>query len=932
MSIYLDVENSDREAYNILHTQTSAIWNEEFGLYEIEESQFKNFPELKRLKQYNYEQAKARAERVRLATVGNKYTIEEQQEMADRVYLDFIPPKYYNFVTNSPDIFTYDDKVHQYYTSVSIATSNKRFRNRIIEMQRPRNMTGLDINNDVPTRGKTMLALALNEKDYAKRQVYVAHALTLCAKERAMGTPGAITSYKEIFNAFNNAGLKLGYKDKYSKIEGYFASFKAYAQLNKLKPNDPEYISKSTALEKRALSSCFLEASNNVINAVEGNLRNITKIKNRGNDFLISQTTKACSDYIHAVALVTNAKLCGADSNSEFMKTPMQLSKKFNGDLTKTVTKLKEQIKTDNYEQIERFNKFCSQLKTMSKMTDEFAKEIDKHSEKLISTHKNSDLNTLNDLFIENMAKADSLIPAFEKHNLTKPRTMGEREFHSDLKIELSKNQKPLYVVLSYDERQKLSKELKKELKTDPYNGALCVADNAENRIKFSEFLPNDNDIQKMTNYTKELKDDIYKHLTENGLTLQKEDITIDSEKHTVGNVIYQISTFNNTPKISIYNKETKEQKEFILGQDSYMKSENFKKEFFKAISSKNAKEWQKRIDTANKISDAFTSDNMLLTTKTNLDFPYLKNSGISAKEFGGYVDNTGVFSGYAFVNDKNATQTSTTIFLPMFNAGGQIINSMAISDNGHEEFIGGAPLKGTFSVPGKYMTSNPKDFSQTLSKAEAILIVHDPASAAAIAKCVDDKTVVVSSNTLDNLKYVAEKLAKQCPNAGIAILAENNALDAATTKHNAGVYEAEHTARFVLRDLRPLAKAYLPPLNNSELSNGAKTFADAFKLKPDSVRERIAHICAETAENHKISRAVYEYEKKESLTLNQFMNSLNLKHNNVKNNINSNQDHAYSSVVDTINFSGNEIKTTDTNKTVEAEKNLTVKKSNFKR
>ena len=931
MSIYLDVENSDREAYKILHTQTSAIWNEEFGLYEIDESQFKNFPELKRLKQYNYDQAKARAERIKLATIGNRYTIEEQQEMADRVYLDYVPPKYFNFVTNSPEIFTYDDKVHQYYTSAKIATSNKRFRNRIIETQRPRNMTGLDINNEVPTRGKTMLALALNEKDYAKRQVYIAHALTLCAKERAMGVPGAVSGYKEIFMAFNNAGLKLGYKDRYSKLEGYFASFNAYIQLNKLKPSDPEYISKSTALEKRALSSCFLEASNNVINAVEGNLRNITKITNRGSDFLISQTTKACSDYIHAVALVSNAKLCGADSNSEFMKTPMQLSRKFNNDLSKTITKLKSQIKEDNIAQIERFNKFSSQLKTMSKMSDEFAKEIDKHSEKMIAIHKNSDLDTLNDLFIENLAKADSLIPAFEKHNLTKPRTMGEHEFNSDFKIELSKNQKPLYVVLSYDERQNLSKELKRELKTDPYNGALCVADNAENRIKFAEYLPNDNDIQKMSNYTKELKDDIYKHLTDNGLNLKKEDVIIDSEKHTVGNIIYQISTFNNTPKISIYNKETKEQKEYILGQDSYMKSENFKKDFFKAISSKNAKEWQKRIDTANKISDAFTSDNMLLTTKTNLDFPYLKNSGISAKEFGGYVDNTGVFSGYAFVNDKNATQTSTTIFLPMFNAGGQIINSMAISDNGHEEFIGGAPLKGTFSVPGKYMTSNPKEFSKTLSKAEAILIVHDPASAAAVAKCVDDKTVVVSSNTLDNLKYVAEKLAKQCPNAGIAILAENNAIDAATSKHNAGVYEAEHTARFVLRDLRPLAKAYLPPLNNTELSNGAKTFADAFKIKPDSVRERIAHICAETAENHKISHAVYEYEKKESLTLNQLLHNLNAKQN-TENSISAIKNQNHNSVVDTINFSDTKNNESVKNRANNAEKITAAKKSNIKR
>lgn len=159
-------------------------------------------------------------------------------------------------------------------------------------------------------------------------------------------------------------------------------------------------------------------------------------------------------------------------------------------------------------------------------------------------------------------------------------------------------------------------------------------------------------------------------------------------------------------------------------------------------------------------------------------------------------------------------------------------------------------------------MSSNPRSFAENLNKAEAILIVEDPKSAAAISKCADSNTVVVSANTLDNIKYVAESLAKQCPNAGIAILSADESMKAATTKVNASVHEAEHTARFVLRDLRPLAKAYKPSFTQTELASGAVTFADEYKISPERMREHIESICLETADNHKISKATHEFEK----------------------------------------------------------------------
>lgn len=870
-SIFLELNTSDREAKNVLNNLSKAFYREEYDLYELDEKQFNLFPELKRLKQYTEEQARERAEKIKIATQGIKYTADDQLEMNDRVYLDYVPPKYSKWVANPDNGFKYDNISHQYYTTAAIAKIS-RYRNRILEMQRPHNLSGLDINQGEPTLGKSMLAIALNEKDYAKRQAFIARALVQCAKEKALGIKGAVSGYSEIFKAFDNAGLKLGYKDNYKKAEGYFNALHGFKKISKLK--DEEFFKRSAQIEKECLGLCYQEAAHNIQNAIEGNLRNLTKVTNHGQVSMIQQMNKLMSDYAFGAATNANSQLC----TKGVLTTPYnQYEQKFKNDVHKMLATLKEQISPEDHEKLDKFSRFASQVRTMQEMACKNGQVISFRSNKYISENKDQDLTLeeLDEQFNLNNAEASSLLKSFEKQGVSTQRDMGVREFKLNTKIELPKNAEPLYIVMDYDERKHLPADLKRKLHTDPYCGALCVVDSPENRKAFAEYMPKQEDLDKMSAYAHTLLDDVAKHLTEEGATVDKSKLLLDDETHQLGAFTYKFSTTEAVPKIVIFNKNTNEQKEFEVGQESNLKFENFKKDFSKAMQSKNAMTRQSRIDTAHAISENFTTDNMKLISETNLYFPYLKQSGISAKEFGGFIDNKGAFDGYAFVNNKEATQTKTTIFMPMFNASGKIINAMAISDNGKEEFIGGAPLKGTFSVPAKYMSSNPRSFAEKLNKAEAILIVEDPKSAAAISKCADSNTVVVSANTLDNMKYVAESLAKQCPNAGIAILSADESMKAATTKVNASVHEAEHTARFVLRDLRPLAKAYKPSFTQTELASGAVTFADEYKISPDRMRDHIASICLETADNHKISKATHVFEQKEAKKLNDYLKIL---------------------------------------------------------
>lgn len=871
-SVFLELNTSDREAKNVLNNLSKAYYREEYDLYELDENQFKLYPELKRLKQYTEEQARERAEKIKIATQGIKYTADDQLEMNDRVYLDYVPPKYSKWVANPENGFKYDNIAHQYYTTAAIAKIS-RYRNRILEMQRPHNLSGLDINQGEPTLGKSMLAIALNEKDYAKRQAFIARALVQCAKEKALGIKGAVNGYSEIFKAFDNAGIKLGYKDNYKKAEGYFNALHGFKKISKLK--DEEFFKRSAQIEKECLGQCYQEAAHNIQNSIEGNLRNLAKSTNHGQDSMIQQMNKLMSDYAFGAATNANSQLC----TNGILTTPYNLyENKFKSDVKKLLSTLKNQISTDDHEKLDRYARFVSQVKTMQEMACKNGQVISSRTNNFIADHKDQELTLeeLDEQFNLNNAEASSLLKAYEKQGFSKQRDMGAHEFKLNSKIDLPKNAEPLYIVMDYDERKHLPADLKRKLHSDPYCGALCVVDSPENRKAFAEYMPKQEDLDKMSAYAHTLLDDVAKHLTEEGATVDKSKLLLDDETHQLGALSYKFSTTEAVPKILIFNKNTNEQKEFEVGQESNLKFENFKKDFSKAMQSKNAMTRQSRISTAHAISENFTTDNMKLISETNLDFPYLKQSGISAKEFGGFIDNKGAFDGYAFVNNKEATQTKTTIFMPMYNASGKIINAMAISDNGKEEFIGGAPLKGTFSVPAKYMSSNPRSFAEKLNKAEAILIVEDPKSAAAISKCADSNTVVVSANTLDNMKYVAESLAKQCPRAGVAILSADESMKAATTKVNASVHEAEHTARFVLRDLRPLAKAYKPSFTQTELASGAVTFADEYKISPERMREHIESICLETADNHKISKATHEFEKNEAKKLNEYLKHLN--------------------------------------------------------
>lgn len=892
--IFLEASKSDKEAINILNgSQTSAIWDHRYELYSIDENEYQLYPELKALKSYTLEQAKERGEKIKVAIQGLYHTEEEREEVAQRVYLDFVPLHLAHWVEDPDNGFKFDEIEHKYYCSKEFGYLNKGL---IQQCQNNKQFTVFDINFGKPTLGKELLAMAMNEGDYVKRQEILALAINECAKEKALGMSGAVSCYNEIYQVMKKAGHKVPFNESAKLCADFYNVAKAKSSLIRSSKVATEVFSDA---EQKSLNNLGRRSVESINNRVEGQLLNLANAVNKiDNEEIIGRLNKIFADHLTSVSTKANFELrCG----QKFYDLDLA-NAGYNDGINKIIeaVSLKYSNLKNNPDKVKEELNLISQIKSMKKITDDYAQLIDNRTVKVLSDPNNAEKSITNDGYLElndtlkkvneninihgslskpllnklcalNNGEAGQLMNVFAKKGFHKPKIIGSQPFTRDLNVELSPVEKPLYLVMDLDQRMKLSYEQRSKLKVDPFHGALCVADTLENRSMFAQFIPTDDDINKMKQYFVSLQETIAKHLNDAGIKIEAKDVSIDPKQHEQGNILYKINTFDSEPVLQIFDKNTNTQNEFKLGVENHIKFENFKKEFSRAMMAHNAKEMQTRAEVSDYIADNFTNGNMLSVNDTNRDFEYFKKLGIDITDIGGFVDKTGVYSGYIFEKDPLTVETNTSVFLPMVNAGGHIINALAIADNGKQEFVKGASMKGAFSLAGKYakdpdIYKDHKKFTELFKNAKSIIVTTDPISASAIAKyasAVPD-AVVVSANTTSNLKYVAQSLAKQYPNAGIAIFGENNLREAGINGENIGVHEAEYTARVALRDLRPNAKAFMPPLTKEQYANGASTFADAEKLCPDSLQNYVIVACVETANNHTVLKNAESFEKQQ--------------------------------------------------------------------
>lgn len=881
-NVYIEVSEKDDEAKGVLvNFAKSAQWIQDLQLWSIDSKELSLFPELKGQKQYDLKEARERAQRIKIAQYGIRHTYSEMEELNHRVYLDFVPKNLARWISNPDNGFKYDPIEHQYYCDASLIEGSALYRDRVARCQRPKPLTGLDINSGKPTRGKTMLAIALNETDPAKRELFLARALNECAKEKAMRKPGCVNNYNEILHACAKAGVNLGYRASYEQSQNFYSAVRAFKEANGTifkSTRGAELQEKLAVAESKANLVLLRNGAENLEASIDDRFHRLSKPKalNRDVKENLAIVAKCCSDHAMSVALLANAKLSagkGLGSTDMFERS----REKFDKQIDDLLANMKVAYEK-NGKDLKEFANFSAQVRLMGKMTHKNCQLLEerafKNVNELLNTNKKYFTDQqLKEFSLQNLGEASALLEHIQRSNfglnLINP---GFKEVKA--KEILKSDKRPLYLVMNREDRLELKKDnLLKEVKLDPYHGAMCVEDTPENREKYAKYLPSPDEFKKMEEYTVELKDQACKHLEKAGIKARPQDLVLDGNVQKIGNVAYKFATFENEPILQIYDQNNANTTEYKLGVQNADKAKLFSEQFAKVMMTKNAMEMQHRVEVADFVNNSYTSKSMVIANDTNLDFPYFKQLGISIKNTGAFIDQKGVYDNSIFA--KEQIKTNTTAFFPMFNDTGSVTNSLAIADNGLQQFVGHAPMRGCFGMPlATKLNLEPNRINNALAKAKGILITTDPITASLMQQKAPEGVIVVSAMTSGNLKYVAENLAKKYPNVGIGVIGEFQikSSDHSSDIKYPGVHDAMHTARVALRNERPFAQAFIPPFSQEEIANGKASLVDLYKADPERFATFVTNASIETLDNQSLTNTSKEMVKEEQKSIAEYL------------------------------------------------------------
>lgn len=884
--VYLDVSNHT-DAVFILKTHCrSAQWDQKYRLWSVEEDEIKPNPELLTLKRYNPEQLQKLTDELAQIDNGLSRTYSDLRDQANIIYLDRVLASDTAFLADPSNGFRFSPVYHTYYCSREIAFLNEHNKKLIYRNVNRHKFSALDFGPSVSTRGKEMLASALNITDESLRLMNIAEALIECAREKAEGVEGSV-SYAQIIKVCDSYKIDLGLKNVYSNSFNNFAqsiiynlNSMHYRFNNMFSNNDLDAERKNQEIYYKQKAYAFNAVSDQIGDKVNTQIYMLSNLieesrlsphktisetinyqnevsKKRGflsQDEYISRIGLIFEDFVKSVAIHSNVIALGGRTTYNW---DMKIEN-FNNSmlhLVKSISNCKNLSAEDKANLINQTN-------IMTKSTVKSVKNLMRKNLEVMEKNKNLPLSLKDyaQFEVNNLSQASDLTEQFKKlgynfvKNVITPFKQDKLRISSDLNV--------IYLVMSDDERRNLSDDLRKELRTDLFHGALCVEDTPLNREKFCQFMPSEEHLKHMSENALKNKEEILFHLKNAGVDISKISDDkfkefLDGQVHEVDGISFKYNIFSNEPTLQVGRNSYKI--DLKNGEDF----ERFIKDSLKVSESNRAFAMEKRQRIGNKISSVFRNDFMLNVSKTNLDFPFCKRMNVSVEEIGGFIDQKGAFDKVSFV--KEGTKTNTTLYLPMFTDTGKIVNTLAINDFGKQELVKDAPLNGAFGIPPQrnYKGDLQDNIPDLLSKAKAIMICTDPLSAVAVAKHAPDGVVVVSAMTSSNIKNVALNLAEKYPHAGIGVFGDTSILQAGQPKGKNVSAILSHEIKNVLHHNKPLTKVYDPPVDFANILNEKKTLYEVSQSNPNTCREYIVNACIETISNQELQEEVFNSENK---------------------------------------------------------------------
>lgn len=795
-----------------------AKYNDVLHMWEVDECELLINPQLKDLPKISYSEGlsmqEAQEDLAKKLNIINRTNIEKE----NRVYLDFIPPQYSEWAIENR--VHYDSKLGKPYLEQKYAEKPENI-SFIAACRRKRHIEAQQIESTEITEGKKMLADAMNIDNRVEREEKLVEALNICAKEAAENVPGAIKDFSNVIRNFNRTGKTLNFKESYKLALMYHRAV-SLMKKNYLVTEDTENLVEKHA-EEQAFRTLNRQGGENLKKEFDSRLLRALKENNTDEDKL-AQCSDIFSDYLHGHIMSYGTQLFDG-----------QLFRKQNGfDEQDFMSHIDYVLRKANLspEQRERIEKH---LYGMGRLTSNKCHKFEKSVKDFFTYNDKRNLTEeefqkkAHQVYEDGLEDEQILRDNFQEQGFTpvKPRIL--KDMMANVKP-MPNTFEPLYIVMNREQRMNLNPVQRAKLMSDPYTGALCVADTKENRINFAKYFPTEEQFEKIKAEFEKRVEKTRKLLKQNGLIMPDNENLFDGQTHLIensnGDAVSIYMSYNQKPEIVINNLTTGENKNINL-QLSYKEIDEINRVYEEKRQTKITLKTQKEHEIALNVRKSLAKmEPVINSSRTHEGFEYkwFDEMGVDPRHLNAFLDKKHVYGDQVF--KSKGTFSESTLFFPIYNSDGRIMSTVAIDDFGDHEFIAGGQKKGNFAVIGASF--------ERLTEADEVIVCTSLESAAVLSEELRKKgntsTVVVCSFGDDNLPFVAEEISRKMKGS-LGICPDDGHAQAMNTGVNETL-EACQSAIRAVEELKPFTEIYMPPLTTVQIAQGKKSWADLARDK----------------------------------------------------------------------------------------------------
>ena len=849
-AVYLDKPQANQTALEQiledLSAHNSAVYHEKMEMWELDGTLLNQYPELSAVRLYSPQEAESVF--VKRAVAHTKERVQQEQ---DKVYLDFVPPKMWEFLKD-PAV-KYDSQLKKYYLSGDDAL-RPEFAKLVTKCRFKRAIKPGDFGGGQElTPGKLGVIHALNTSNPADRNLALADALALCAKESVLGVPGAVKSFSEILQVDKLHGRTFGFKEAFCLAKQWYQAVNANknqqllgtldekitAVMGGIKDGPDAMAHRMRLADKKAHEVLGIQAAK--LCRVPLAKRLAYAAQNKDPKQALALAGQVFQDFLKGQERLTRLY-------AGMYKTPFSAFKE-DAFVKEVDAALKGVMNLNDQRQYELYQKITQQ----SALCAAACRRLDQNMQLCINARAGRAPAEVKTVLQQSAAELDGLQEAFKRSGLYE--TVAEYQPQAQQQF-LNAAKEPLYIAASYEDRRELHAQYPDKLFIDPVHGALCVEDTPENRQLFARFIPQPGVVPEVPRSYEELKQQAAQAMAKYGYSVPYEQIDMSGHWKTDPkdkSKAYIINVTGGVPRMQLFDHNGSLNEKILLGQPSPEQKEQIKKALEQHKLNNDLLKYQAQQQAAQAARSVLEQ---LPAANLQADNAYFAKKGLSLTDVGyGLADPSGQALQRLFdPQHKHEPEFfRDQIAFPLVNTAGKIMSAQMIAPDGSKSFLKGAPMSGNF-VPIGGM--------ERLQQADTVLIAEGIATAATISKLAPPGTAVLAAVAANNLAAVTQAVSRAFPDKAMALMADNDLMTAGVNRPNPGFEAAMHAAKAVENE-RPGLPVVVPPLTAKQMVMDLTDFNDCYQVNPAGTKERVEQAVAKARRLQQENQLVKEQAQK---------------------------------------------------------------------